>query len=94
MRVRDLKGVAMFLFEPMIVPFGERQKPRARPAGVLGQQNDRKASPFPGITLKKPPKRVVFLQSRAHKLFCIWIYFYLLSFSSYLLINKKPNRSN
>jgi len=40
MRVRDLKGVAMFLFEPMIVPFGERQKPRARPAGILTQQID------------------------------------------------------
>ncbi len=39
----DEKGGAMFLFEPMIDPYGERQKPRARPAGVWGQPNDRKA---------------------------------------------------
>ncbi len=39
------KGGAMFLFELIMIPYGERQKPRARPAGVLGQQNDRKESP-------------------------------------------------
>ncbi|WP_458401971.1 hypothetical protein [Candidatus Avelusimicrobium sp.] len=42
---QDLKGAAMFLFEPIFIPFGERQKPRARPAGILSQQNDRKANP-------------------------------------------------
>ena len=68
MCVKGLKDAAMFLFEPIFIPFGERQKPRARPAGVLGQQNDRKASPFPGKILKPPEKVVFYFIQGVHQL--------------------------
>jgi hypothetical protein len=49
----DLKGGAMFLFEPHLLG-GERQKPRARPAEISRQGNYRKANPSLSAILKAP----------------------------------------
>ena len=57
----------MFLFEPMTVPFGERQKPRGRTAGLFRQEKNRKERLL-GEPFKKPDESLVFLCPREGKL--------------------------